>query len=49
MSETVLVARCQAKEAEMDEVERRLRLLIEKIEASSKRLPRRPSVNGDQV
>lgn len=49
MSETVLVARCHEKEAEMNEVERRLKLLIEKIETSTKRLPKRPSVNGDQV
>jgi len=49
MSETVLVARCQEKEAEMNEVEKRLKLLIEKIDTSTKRLPKRPSVNGDQV
>lgn len=49
MSEVALSARCAAKEAEMNEVERRLVLLIEKIDASSKRLPKRPGVNGDQV
>lgn len=44
-----LNARLAEKEDEMNKVERKLKAVIEKIETSNKRLPRRPGVNGDQV
>lgn len=49
MSETALRRRLGEKEAEMNGVERKLQAVIDKIETSNKRLPRRPGVNGDQV
>lgn len=47
--ETALGARLVEKEAEMNEVERKLQAVIDKIDISNRRLPRRPSVSGDQV
>ena len=49
MSEMALRRRLSEKEAEMNAVERKLQAVIDKIETSNKRLPRKPSVNGDQV
>ena len=49
MSEIALRRRLAEKEAEMYEAERKLQAVIDKIETSNRRLPKRPGVNGDQV